>query len=258
MAALVLGRRLARRRSLALCCIAMLTFLAGCQDVSAPAPANTTPSPVALALPAELLRGSPPTAEVTTAGYVFVDAAGATLVESVVFEADGTPRPLATGLAPIWLGESAAAQLGDKLRSAGALRYAAVLARGRLAAPGAYGPAGKYRYELSGAALVPLVAQETSVGELLDHPATYQARLVRVVGGLLLSEKSALLVDRLGAGGLPASTARQIKLRVPLRDRALLDRLKGVSSGAVRFGQAQIEGFLRGSALVPISITLVS
>jgi hypothetical protein len=68
----------------------------------------------------------------------------------------------------------------------------------------------------------------------------------------------ALLVDQLGAGRPPMPKARQIKLRAPLQDRALLGRLKGVSVGAIRFSHVQVEGFWRAGVLLPLSIVLVT
>jgi hypothetical protein len=52
--------------------------------------------------------------------------------------------------------------------------------------------------------------------------------------------------------------ARQIKLRAPIRDRALLGRLNGVSGGSIRFGQVQAEGLWQGGVLIPLSISLVT
>jgi hypothetical protein len=82
--------------------------------------------------------------------------------------------------------------------------------------------------------------------------------MVRLVGGLLAREDSALLVDRLGAGGLPEPKARQLKLGSPLRDRVLHQRLAGAPGGAVRFGQVQVEGIWRAGILTPLSITVLS
>jgi hypothetical protein len=156
------------------------------------------------------------------------------------------------------LGAEAADALGGALHSAGGVRYAPVLARGRWEGPGAYGAAGKYRYQLVSARLERLSVQDATVGELIDRPTSYDGRLIRVAGGLLVHEQSALLVDRLGPGGVPAPDARQVKLRAPLADRALLDRLKGPAGGAVRYGQVQIEGFWRAGALVPLSISIIT
>jgi hypothetical protein len=229
--------------------------VASCQDAAV---APTEPSPVAIAMPGELQHAGAPPETVATAGYLIVGADGAFLADSVLFDRDGTIHPLATGVSPIWLGAEAADALGGALHSAGGVRYAPVLARGRWEGPGAYGAAGKYRYQLVSARLERLSVQDATVGELIDRPTSYDGRLIRVAGGLLVHEQSALLVDRLGPGGVPAPDARQVKLRAPLADRALLDRLKGPVSGAVRFGQVQVEGFWHAGALAPLSISIIT
>jgi hypothetical protein len=207
-------------------------------------------------LPGELFRADVVSSkEVTTAGYLLAESTGTLLVDSVVFEADGRPRPLDSGIDPIWLGANTGVSLENVLHSAGGVRYAAVIVRGRLEGPGAYGASGQYRYQIPSPRVEPLAPQETTVGDLLDQPATYAGRPVRIVGGLLVREKSALLVDRLGSGGLPEPKARQIKLRTELRDEKLLGRLD--TGGAVRYGQVQIEGFWRAGSLTLLSITVI-
>jgi hypothetical protein len=130
--------------------------------------------------------------------------------------------------------------------------------RGPRLYPGAYGTAGDYRYQMIGPSIELIAAQETAIGDLLDHSASYKGRLVRLVGGLIARDNSALLVEQIGAGGLPAPKARQIKPRAPLQDRALLSRLKGVPAGAIHFGQVQVEGFWHDNTLIPLSIVLVT
>ena len=228
-------------------------LLAACQNTAVPQP---TPSPV---LPGELERTSiRARQEVAVAGYLLAGAAGATLAETVVFEANGRPRPLDSGAAPIWLGAEVPASLGGALRSVGDLRYAAVIVSGRVDGPGAFGPGGTYKYQIVPARVDPLVPQETSVEALLAQPEAYEGRMLRLVGGLLVREDAALLVDRLGTGGLPESKARQIKLGSPLRDRALHEGLAGAPGGAVRFGQVQVEGIWRAGVLAPLSVTVLS
>jgi hypothetical protein len=207
-----------------------------------------------------LVVGGAPAGEqdITTVGYVLVDQAGAALVEAIVFDAAGTPQPLATETTPIWLGPDARAQVQQALRGPASAQYAAAIARGRLSGPGGFGPGGRYQYQLNQPALTPIVAEETTIADLLGRPAGYESRLVRLVGGLLVRDSSALLVDQLGAGGLPAPKAQQIKLRGPVRDQQLLARLKGAPNGAVRFGQIQIEGLWIGGTLAPLAITIVT
>jgi hypothetical protein len=249
---------LAWRAGLSVCStILCFALLSACSPAATPPQPLPTPLPAALRLPGEVLDGLPPANEVTIAGYLVTDTSGARLLGSILFDANGVPRPLATGVEPIWLGVDAAKSFPGNLRTAGELHYAAVSARGRLEGPGVFGPVG-YPYQLLAPDVQPLAIQETTVADLLDQPSTYTGQMVRVLGGLLVRDNAALLVDRLGPGGVPVAKARQIKLSGSLRDQALLDRLKGAPGGAVRFGQVQVEGVLRGGVLMLLSITLIT
>jgi hypothetical protein len=194
---------------------------------------------------------------VTTIGYVLADQTGAILADAVMFDPGGKPQPLDTGIAPLWLGARPPAQIQDLLHSAGGLEYASVIARAHLVGPGSFGPHGQYHYQLADPTFQPLAAQETTIDELLNRPAAYESQLIRMVGGLLIRETAALMIDKLGAGGIPEPKSRQVKLRAPINDRAMLARLKGVPGGAVHFGQVQIEGLWRNGVLTPISITII-
>jgi hypothetical protein len=233
-----------------------------CQDAAAPFQPAAVPSaaPVALLPISDALGASAaqPQQEVTTAGYMLIDDAGAALVEGLTFTADGTPHALSDGAIQIWLGAEAGKAVRGALRTAGGQQYGTVRVRGHLEGPGLYGAGGKYRYQLIPSAIEPLAAQETTIAELLDHPSVYQDRLVRVAGSLLARDTSALLVDHLSAGGLPEPKARQVKLRTPLRDQELPNRLRRTSAGAIRFGQVQVEGFWHNGVIVPLSIVLVT
>jgi hypothetical protein len=247
-----------RMRSVVACLLGML--LATCQNVAAPAPSlPPTLTPIAF-VPLDVLLKSdaaPPRGEVTTAGYLVVDSAGAALVDGLSFAVDGTPH-LLDNTNQMWLSAGIETKIKVQLRAAGGFQFAPVRAHGRLEGPGAYGPSSRYRYQIIGSSIEVIAAQETTIGDLLDHSADYENQLVRLVGSLIAHGSSALLVDQLGAGGLPMPKARQIKLRAPLQDRALLGRLKGVSGGAIRFGQVQVEGFWRAGVLIPLSIVLVT
>jgi hypothetical protein len=231
-------------------------LLVACSDVSPPTQQAATPTPLAFTPLADALAqgASASGADITTVGYIVVDNTGARLTDGLSFSAGPTPQPLSDVAGQVWLGTSAADALGDMLRAAGTLRYAVVVARGRLTGPGAYGPGGHYRYQISDPRLQPLAPQETSVAALLDNAAAYEGRVVRIAGSLLARSNAALLVDRLGPGGLPAPGARQIKLRGPLRDQALLARLHGTPGGAIHFGPVQVEGFWSGGALTPLAL----
>jgi len=245
-------------RSVVACLLAIM--LAACQNAAAPAPSlPPTPPPLAF-VPLDVLLKSaaaPPQDAVTTAGYLVINYAGATLVDGLSFAADGQAQ-LLDNPNQIWLGVGIEPSIKDQLRTAGALQFAPIQAHGQLEGPGAYGPRQDYRYQMVRPSIAVIAVQETTISDLLDHSAGYANQLVRLVGSLIASNGSALLVDQLGAGGLPMPKARQIKLRAPLQDRALLGRLKGVSGGAIRFGRVQVEGFWRAGVLVPLSIILVT
>jgi len=233
--------------------------LVACSDIVAPPALPPTPTPLSFTPLAELLgRNMPVTgAEITTVGYVVVGDEGARLLDGMSFSAGATPQPLPdTG--QVWLGTDVTRALGGLLQRAGDVRYAVVVAHGRLEGPGIYGPGGGFRYQLNDSRLQTLTHEETSIAALIDNAAAYEGRLVRVAGGLLARKDSALLVEQLGAGGLPAPGTRQIKVRGPLRDVALLERLKRTSNGAIHFGQVQVEGFWRSGQLAPLAILPIS
>jgi hypothetical protein len=239
--------------------ILLAILLVACGDIISPPTLPPTPTPLAFTPLSELLGRNMPLAgaAITTIGYVVDDEAGAHLLDGMSFSAGDTPQPL-SGTSRVWLGTEVVRSLGGLLQRAGGVRYAVVVARGRLEGPGVYGPDGSYRYQLSDPNLRTLTHEETSIPALLDNAAAYEGRLVRVAGGLLARKDSALLVEQLGAGGLPAPGTRQIKLHGPLHDDALLERLHHTSNGAIHFGQVQVEGFWRDGQLAPLAILPIS
>src|SRR5262249_4481431 len=148
------------------------------------------------------------------------------LLDGLSFSAGTTPQPLPGAAGPVWLGTESVRALGGLLQRAGGIRYAVVVARGRLEGPGVYGPDGSYRYRMRGPQLQTIAPEETPIATLIGSTAAYEGRIVRVTGSLLARPNSALLVERLGPGGIPEATARQLKLRGSLRDQALLGHLK--------------------------------
>jgi hypothetical protein len=241
--------------------IGLLAFLLiSCQNEARPTPSHiSAPTPIAFVSLGTLLKlnAAPESGDVTTAGYLVVYQVGATLVDGLSFADDGTAQVLGT-TNQIWLGTGIEPSIQGQLRAAGALKFAPARVRGRLEAAGAYGPGGSYRYQIISPHIEVITAQETTISDLLDHASSYENRLVRLAGGLITRDNSALLVEQLGAGGVPQPKARQLKLRAPLQDRALLRRLNGVSGGAIHFGQVQIEGFWQAGILIPLAIIPVS
>jgi hypothetical protein len=232
--------------------------LTACSYAAPPAGPPPSPTPISFTPIEKVLAPQSAGSEVSTAGYVLVADAGAELVDGVSFSVGTTPQPLAGVEARIWLGGDVVPSLKGALRSAGAVRYAIVLARGRLDGPGNYGPGGVYRYQISAPKLQPLSPEETTIATLIDHSAAYDGRPVRVLGALLSRADSALLIEKIGTGGIPAPKARQVKIHGPIHDKAMLDRLQGAPGGAIRYGQVQVEGFWRDGMLVPLSIVIIT
>jgi len=135
------------------------------------------------------------------------------------------------------------------------VQYGIVQAQGQVRGPGSFGSEGRYPYQFVPDSLKILSPETVTIGELLAGTAAYEQQLVRVKGELLTSEDTALLVSRIGAGGVPASNSRQLKLPVPLRDPALLDQLSQVADTPIYFGPVQIDGIWRGDILQPLGIT---
>jgi hypothetical protein len=205
----------------------------------------------------DLLQAAAPQSDVTTAGYLVVDRAGVALVDSLSFAADGTPQLFGGESNRIWLGPGSETILKDQLQAGAGFQYATARVRGRLEGPAAYGTGGSYRYQMASPRIELIAAQETTIADLIEQSASHEDQLVRLIGGLIARDSSALLAEQIGVGGLPEPKARQIKLRAPIRDGALLDRLHGVPGGAIRFGRVQIEGFWHDGMLIPLSITPV-
>jgi hypothetical protein len=238
-----------------------LLMLVACGEVVTPPP-DVPPTPTQLVFTpiAELQQRNLPATGTTisTIGYVVVTDAGAILLDGLTFSEGDTPQPLSSPSIQIWLGGEIIRSLGGFLQRAGTVRYAIVLARGKFEGPGLFGPNGSYRYRLTEPRLQTLAPEDASIAALLDNSKSYEGRVVRVVGSLLARSDEALLVERLGAGGLPEPEARQLKLRGPLRDRPLLTRLKHTSNSAIFFGQVQAEGIWRGGQLTPLALIPVS
>jgi hypothetical protein len=186
-----------------------------------------------------------------------VDASGARLVDGMRADLDG-PLPIAPPADQIWVEPAQGAPPADAFQGGGGMPYVLAVVRGRLEGPGAYGPGGVHRFRLRDAQVTALTPQEATVAALLAHPSAYADRPVRITGGLLARPGAALLVERLGAGGVPAPGTRQLKLAGPLRDAALPEELEHSPSGDVRFGLVQVEGLWRDGTLVALMILPVT
>jgi hypothetical protein len=198
----------------------------------------------------ELLLTEPSTGQVAALGYLFIDDDGAALVDGLGVV--DQPSPLdTTGL---WLGVTPLLPSDTLMTVAGEARYLVVEARGLLEGPGAFGPEGRYRYSLSEAELRPQTPRPLSIALLLADSARYEGQAVQIEGQLLATSDSALLVERIGAGGVPDSTALQLKLDAPPRDAALAPRLRQSSDGRVSFGPVEVVGLWRDGRLYPLAV----
>jgi hypothetical protein len=228
----------------------MCIVLAACSrspgDASLPAPAFV-PLDTALASP----RRSGP-----IGAYLLIDASGARLVAGLSFSAGTTPLSTDPPGRQVWLDpDDRLADIVRRAQPSGDAQYLAVAVSGDLEGPGAFGPEGAFGYRMRAPTLTPLPWQETTVALLAALPPSGQA--VRVTGALVASAGEAVLVEALDPGGAPAPQARQVKLRAPLRDAALLARLTAAPGGAVRYGMVQVEGIWHDGALVPLGIRKV-
>jgi hypothetical protein len=226
-------------------------LLAGCGP-SSPA-AIPTPAPAPTLPAVRELLAEPAAGPVTTFGYLYMTADGAALVDGLSLGPAGEPAPVDD--AGLWLEPPPALPPDAPLADAAGARYGVAIARGTLEGPDAYGPRGAYRYRLAGAQVEPLGLRELSIPLLLGNPALYEGQAVRVQGQLLASDASAILVERIGAGGVPEDAALQLKLAIPPSDSAVVAGLRPAGNGSIRFGPVEITGLWRGGRLYPLSIT---
>jgi hypothetical protein len=228
-------------------CLAVLSACGGAPDA--------TPVPAPTFIPLDAALGAPRTSAPIGA-YLLIDASGARLVAGLSFSGGTTPAPVDSPMRQVWLDPSGAIDdIVARVQPAGEARYLAVAVTGALEGPGAFGPDGAFGYRLQPRTITPLPWQETTVALLATTPATGQA--VRVTGALIASQNEAVLVETLGPGGAPAPQTRQVKLRAPLRDAALLSSLTAAPGGAVHYGMVQVEGIWRDGVLVPMGMRKV-
>jgi hypothetical protein len=226
--------------------IMLLLLLAGCGGQAA---TSTAASGMLLPPVGEVLA-DPPTGHVATIGYLFINGEGAALVDGL--RLIDQPAPLdATGL---WLGATPDLPADTLITVAGEVRYLIVEARGRLDGPGSFGPEGRYRYQLAEAELLPQTPRTLSIGLLLANSERYEGQTVQIEGQLLTTSDSALLVERIGEGGVPDNAALQVKLEAPPRDEALAARLRRSADGRVTFGSVEITGLWRAGRLYPLAV----
>lgn len=234
--------------------IVLLFFLTAC---------GGTPAPSVRSLPAtsdvfsvrDLLASTPASGAVTVIGYLYVDPDGAMLTDGLSFSDDAQPRLLNQDAThQIWLGSLDDTLIGVTLQDSGPVQYGIVQSHGQLEGPGQFGPDERYRYQLTPNSLTALTAQEVILPTLFADATLYENEVLRIRGDLLASADSAILVEDVGAGGVPVPDSLQIKLTAPIRDQALLQQLARAPDMSVYFGAVEIEGLWQRGVLQPLSI----
>lgn len=245
-----------KKRILWFLSMGLLCLMTGCTSNSIPLDATTASfSPLT-----EVIAQAPGLRQqvVTTMGYLYVDSAGARLLDYVSFSANSIPQPLSPPSEQIWLSEELPATLANAPQQIGSVQLAPVLARGRIEGSGSFGPDGAYHYRIVDPQLQIVIPQETTIAALSQQPSDYDNRLVRVNGALLSSRTSAILSEELGDGGVPDAQKYQIKLQSPIEDMAMLTQLQSLSDNAIHFGRVQIEGIWQQKRLIPLTIIPVT
>jgi len=148
----------------------------------------------------------------------------------------------------LWLAEAPPATIINRLPDgAGYLKL-----RGRLSPPGAFGRDQRYTYQFVADELAVLEPERTTVANLADNPLAIDGVLLAVDGTLLVRDDSALLVDRVSAGGVPETDARQIKLPRAAIDAATVAGFE--RSGDVRWGPVRVTGWWQDGAMALFAI----
>ncbi len=219
--------------------------------------AATPPAlPVPTALTFTQLEALPVQGNVSTLGYLLITTEGAILAPAAGFSA-ATPVALGALAEQIWCGDGSTLAIEGALATTGGVRYGVVLATGTLDTAEGYGPAAVYSRQLRNIQVHVVNPTETTIVALRENTGFYNQRVVRIVGWILLSSGSSVLVDTIGQGGVPQPGAVSLKLRYITRDPGLEATLQMTSNGAVRYGQVQIEGYMQAGTLVPLAIRRV-
>ncbi|NCC31866.1 MAG: hypothetical protein EOM24_07555 [Chloroflexia bacterium] len=226
----------------------LLLLLAACSSEPTPAP-TILPAPT-VPVVGEILAQPQPGA-IQTIGLLVLSAEGALLTDGLSVSG---ARPQPVGPALIWLDQVPPLPPEPEPVRLGELSYLVVEARGILEGPGTFGPAGAYAYRLTSPTLISRSSRDLTIDLLLRNSALYSGQPIRLSGELLASPQSALLVERLGPGGVPADNARQIKLSDPLRDEAVRQQLTTSNDARIVFGSVEILGIWRNTTLYPLII----
>lgn len=187
-------------------------------------------------------------------GYLYMSPKGQWIVDRLS-QAPGTGGPAPPDdAARIWIDSLPDLPADPPPEHSGQASYIAVRFRGKLEGPGQFGPAAE-TYQLTDPQLETLSVRDLSIPLLLSNSGLYENQVLRLHGQLLTSQSSTLLVERLGAGGIPASTALQAKIAGPIADTPLLEQLTSTANGTIHYGPVTIIGVWRIGMLYPLLIT---
>lgn len=199
------------------------------------------------------ILAAPTAGPVSTIGMLYVTGDGAALVDELRIGADGAMSPLDDQ--GIWLGWPAGLPAEARRVRGGEARSMVVELSGSLVGPGQYGLAGQYAYTIDEPVLKPLDARDLTIPLLLGNSDMYEGLPVRLRGHLLASSGTALLIERIGEGGIPDERALQVKLAALPRDPTLIAALHASADGRAAFGPVEITGLWRGGRLYPLAAT---
>lgn len=150
----------------------------------------------------------------------------------------------------IWLAEPLSAEVQQKL----SVENTIVKLHGVLSPPGAYGREQQFAYQFVAEQSHVLTPERTTIANLALNPQALDQILLRLEGTLLADPDAALLVDEVGAGGVPKANGHQIKLVRTALSPTLVDSLSG--SANVRWGKVEIVGWWQNGTLTPLMVNV--
>jgi len=223
----------------------LFVFLVGITLVGLTACAAATPLP----LPADLVVTSP-RGDQRVIAFLYRDERGARLVNSLSIARD-PPAPLDPLDRQVWLGDLELPTDLSLVKVAG-VQYGLVVAQGDWLPEGQYGPDGLWSRALASPRLSPFAPAIVDLATLLATDR-YESQIVQVRAALLTNGDTHLLVEEIGPGGVPAASARQIKVSFGEPDPAALAHLR--TSGSIQFGYVEVIGRWRQGRLESLLLT---
>ncbi len=225
---------------------AMLCLLGACApNQPAPLPAASPPAAnVVVALPAVLAEPQRWSGqELTLITPVYDDGENRLLTVPLPANATNVDETKA-----FWLAQP----LPNEVRQRLTVGNSIVKLRGVLSPPGAYGQEQRFAYQFVADQATGIAPERTTIANLALNPRALDQILLRLEGTLLAGPDAALLVDEVGAGGVPKASGHQIKLARDALNPALLQSLS--EAGNVRWGKVEAIGWWQNGTLTPLVI----